>query len=103
MDTNIEKLLNQYGAVLNKGIALAEADMSNCGEYVDLEYTYAEGMRSAYSVALGIFEQMFADFGQVEVEQECNECGEMSDDMRGDLCKDCDKQFSGPFDTEGGN
>ena len=68
MNTNIEKLLNEYGALLYKGIDLAEADMQTTKiEENEYDYAYAEGMKGAYLVALGMFEQMFADFGQTEV------------------------------------
>jgi len=30
--------------------------------------------------------------GELSKLSECPECGEMSDDFRGDWCKDCDKQ-----------
>ena len=32
------------------------------------------------------------DLGDIDHYIECPECGEMSDDFRGDWCKDCDKQ-----------
>jgi hypothetical protein len=51
-------------------------------------YDYHEGALEAYEIALnsamGLYEK-----------KECPECAEMSDDFRGDWCKECDKHYSG--------